>query len=112
MHEQTAYTVTLIRPYSIYVSIPLFPTYDIFTPADTVRFGEVVTAPPKLSAKPRRKSDKAQVTLPSDKSDKPEQGPAVIVGLKRKQDIEEERERLIQRYRMAKKAKAERTKQQ
>ena len=33
-----------------------------------------------------------------------------VVGLKRKQDIEDERERMIQEYRVSKKAKLSRTK--
>ncbi len=66
--------------------------------ADTVQFGEVVSAPPKLSAKPGKKTLVVK--------DKTESSPAVV-GLKRKQDLEEEREKLIQHYRLVKKRRTE-----
>ncbi len=76
---------------------------------DTVRFGEVVSAPPTLSAKPRRKI--GQVSIVNSGTNKTVSGP-VVVGLKRKQDLEEEREKLIQRYRMAKKMRTDTAKKQ
>lgn len=68
-----------------------------------MEFGEVVSAPPRLSAKPRRKAPKTSV--PSSEEGQEIVQNTAVVGLKRKQDLEEEREKLIQKYRMVKKTR-------
>lgn len=74
--------------------------------ADEVKFGEVVRAPPRLSAKPRgsekkvrqsHKSELLETTSPIDTG-----SPAAVVGLKHQRDVEEERVRVVSEYRMAK----------
>ncbi len=83
---------------------------------DEVKFGEVVKAPPRLSARPRGSDKKTrkvpQLELLKKLSTTPlapgppgPPDPPVHVGLKHKRDIEEERTRAISEYRMAKKAK-------
>ena len=81
---------------------------------DEVKFGEVVSAPPRLSAKPRGHQGKERkeelllheklksATPDAMVAKKPKQ--SVHVGLKRKQDLEMERDRVIQLYRQTKKA--------
>ena len=82
----------------------------------------MASAPPRLIAKPRGslktstkvKSQDAKPNPETDKSMTKDLNPSTVsvhvVGLKRKQDIEDERERMIQEYRVTKKAKLSRTK--
>ena len=73
---------------------------------DRVLFGEVVQAPPKLTAKPRGKLQPLKHTplLLEDKlrpkAQQDDKGQCV--GLKRKQDLEMERQAAIEAYRLAK----------
>lgn len=99
--------------------------------SDDVQFGEVVSAPPQLLARPRgsvlkakpntktlkpkpkaSRSQDTETTLKSNMLKTANSHPTEVrsvVGLKRKQDIEDERERLIEEYRLSKKAKLVRT---
>ncbi len=77
---------------------------------DEVKFGDIVKAPPQLSAKPRggidRKCSKRNVpTKDADLNPVP-----IQLGLKRKEDLKVERTRAIAEYRMAKKIKQNRVK--
>ena len=91
-----------------------------FVFSDKVRFGEVAPAPPQLTAKPRgwKKPRQGTTLLLQDKlkSSKGFSGVPkaarnnVTLGLKRKQDLDEERERAIELYRHCKKAKLTRLK--
>jgi len=77
---------------------PFLYSFMLYT--DEVKFGEVVNAPPKIDAKPRRsKPSIAAQTIASGSST------TAIVGLKRQNDLECERETLIQHYRRLKKVK-------
>lgn len=83
------------------------PTY-----TDTVKFGEVVQAPPRLSAKPRgsekmsRKTPKYGLMKASSLLDPTtDRSQLSTGGLKRQKDIEEEREAVIKKYREMKKVK-------
>ena len=83
--------------------------------SDEVKFGEVVSAPPQLQAKPRgcwANPSHPKSLLLHQKVSSSSQGPATkptstrppVVGLRRKQDLEIERERVINVYRRKKKA--------
>ena len=99
-------------------------------PKDKVKFGEVVHAPPQLSAKPRgveKKSTSKKLALMSlvgaaskeakslqearsqqEARSRRQEGrrqPPIIGGLKRQKDIEEERSKVIGHYRFLKRAK-------
>ena len=85
---------------------------------DEVRFGEVVQAPPQLKAKPRgsvrttgsfSKSLLLHRKLHREQTDKLTSNPSPVVGLKRKLDLEIERERAINVYRQTKKTVSEKT---
>ncbi|KAL5473179.1 hypothetical protein EMCRGX_G027628 [Ephydatia muelleri] len=73
---------------------------------DRVSFGEVVQAPPKLTAKPRGKLQPLKHTpllLENKLQPKAQQDDkGQCVGLKRKQDLEAERQAAIEAYRLAK----------
>ena len=82
---------------------------------DEVRFGEVVQAPPQLKAKPRGSQAKPShskllllhqkiTSFPQDCTACKPKTRTPTAGLKRKQDLEIERERVISVYRQRKKA--------
>lgn len=75
-------------------------------PKDNVSFGEVVQAPPKLTAKPRVKVQplkRAQLLLEDKLKPQDERvGKQQCLGMKRKQDLEMERQAAIEAYRLAK----------
>ena len=85
-----------------------------------VQFGEVAHAPPQLSAKPRGTQKKSkgeriqslllQKSLDSKKlsNDAKEIPLPVVIGLKRKHDLEIERERAVEMYRQSKRTKMSR----
>lgn len=97
---------------------------------DHVKFGEVVHAPPALSARPRGSDKKANNRVASaaklelvkncprllvhpdgdTTTTKPAVAVAHVVGLKHQRDVEEERETAIMAYRKAKKARLANTK--
>ena len=83
---------------------------------DEIKFGEVVTAPPRLAARPRgsqKKSSKGPTTLLLQEKLNPKEHassvPNPAMGLKRKQDLVSEREKAIEMYRQTKKAKHAKT---
>ena len=89
--------------------------------SDKVHFGEVVQAPPRLAARPRgsvkeTRKNKAHSlllmkTLESGER-RSKEGVATrkaVVGLKRQRDIEIEREKAIEQYRLMKKARSKET---
>ena len=67
--------------------------------SDEVKFGDVVKAPPRLSAKPRG-SDKKKTKMDTE-TNRIDDIP--VLGLRHKQDIKEERTRVIDQYRLSKK---------
>ena len=88
--------------------------------SDQVRFGETVQEPPRLAARPRgsvkeTRKNKAESLLlvnklestGSEKKSKLKVGVATVKvgGLKRQRDIEIEREKAIEQYRLIKKAR-------
>lgn len=81
----------------------------ISLPTDEVKFGEVVKAPPRLSAKPRGAKDVSRKTpkheLLKACSSLATDTKLSIGGLKRQKDVEEERELVIRKYREMKKVK-------
>lgn len=84
----------------------------VFLCTDKVKFGEVVQAPPRLSAKPRgsdkilRKTHKQELSKASSLLDlTTDMSKLSTGGLKRQKDIEEEREAVIKKYREMKKVK-------
>lgn len=89
---------------------------------DDVRFGERAMAPPKLGARPRGvgktvTKGKTNLLLQAKLASAQESTgkvtatkPVDSVGLKRKHDLEEEREKAIEVYRQSKKSKLARTK--
>ena len=93
---------------SILIHTPVFTS-------DEIKFGEVAGAPPRLSAKPRgchkkvQRREKQRKLLLQEKLESGVSDTAVAkrpkqpVGLKRKWDIEAERDRAIQIYRQTKK---------
>ena len=95
-------------------------TYTHTCPPDEVKFGEVVMAPPQLQAQPRGCKElqprKPKILLLHQKFSECDPSPAVqtcvqvlpVVGLKRKWDLEVERERAIRLYRQEKKMKEKR----
>ena len=77
-------------------------------PVDEVKFGEVVQAPPRLSAKPRgfeKKSKKTPKLEPLPNPDHVSTHKLSTGGLKRQKDIEEERVKVIGKYREVKAAR-------
>ena len=76
----------------------------LFTIIDEVRFGEVAQAPPQLKAKPRRRSKLDTGSCPQSQPLHQTTSKRVVLGLKRKLDLELERERAISVYRQRKKA--------
>ena len=104
-------------------SLPPSLLNNVIFPSDKVKFNEVVPAPPWLSAKPRSSSKRAKHEVPDlsfiGKLQTrgrlgPGEGdtltPVREGGLKRRQDLEEERERVIEEYRQAKKHRTALTK--
>ena len=80
---------------------------------DDVHFREVVTAPPKLSSKPRGAQkisrEESKGLLLKEKLTGSDDGKPRVLGLKRKRDLEIERDRVIEQYRQLKKTKVSRT---
>ena len=69
----------------------------------------MVKAPPRLSAKPRGSERKAKKTPKLQPSETPPTN-MPMRGLKHKRDIEEEREKIISQYRLAKRVRLANTK--
>lgn len=82
-----------------------------------MKFGEVVRAPPRLSAQPRgaQKSDKKQKALLLQEKGNPDRSDVAVarkqypVALKRRHDLEIERKKAIDTYRLTKRAKLSRS---
>ncbi len=73
-----------------------------------MKFGEVVQAPPRLSAKPRGSQPKRKKGVVTSASSSLVDNPPVV-GLKEEHDLEQERLKMISHYRLAKKKRTEST---
>lgn len=105
-----------VHTYTIF-STNLWPQFNIH--ADHVKFGEVVQAPPTLSARPRGSEKKSNNRAASSAAKLEflktcpwllDPSKPAVVGLKHQKDVEEERETAIMAYRQAKKLRLANTK--
>lgn len=91
-----------------------------FSVSDKVHFGEIIQEPPRLATRPRgsvkeTRKNKAHSLLLMNKLESGEKKSKVgtatgkVGGLKRQRDIEIEREKAIEQYRLIKKARTKYT---